>query len=88
MKYLVCQIMTENLDDVDLGLPVQPVYSNFCALISSIETFEDYFNDEDEKVGTIINFFNGTHVITTMPFQEVLSQVKVYEKECMFTAFN
>lgn len=88
MRYLVCKIMTESIDEPDLGLPVQPVYSDFCALISSIETFEDYFNDEDEKVGTIINFFNGSHVITTMSFHDVLNQVKKYEEQVMLTAFN
>lgn len=88
MKYLVCKVLSENDEDPDLGLPIEPVYIDGCFSISSIESFFDYYNENDEKEGTVLNFYNGTNSIIKMPFSEVLTCIKQYEKESLFTAFN
>lgn len=88
MKYLVCKVLSENDEDPDLGLPIEPVYIDGCFSISSIESFFDYYNENDEKEGTVLTFFNGSNSITNMPFTEVLNYVKQYEKESLFQFTN
>lgn len=88
MKYLVCKVLSENDEDPDLGLPVEPVYIDACFSISGIESFFDYYNENDEKEGTVLNFFNGSNSIISMPFSEVLDCIKQYEKEGMFQFTN